>query len=514
MKESRTKSTVINTYMGMMVKGFNVIINFFMRTIFIRCLGTEYSGVSSLFTDILTILSFAELGIASAITFELYKPLVSGDEEQITKLMNFFKCAYQAVALTVLVAGLCFIPFMKYVIVDVPSIREPIILIYLLYLVNASASYLLIYKSTLLIADQRKYLVSSIEIAIAMIRTLMQCVILFVFKNYIGFLGAMIAFTLLQNIVVSVQVDRNYPFLKKYNSKLDKKEISKILKDVKALSLYKIAGAVLNGTDSVIISSVVGTVQVGMVANYKLVIAGVDGILQQFYSAVEPSIGNLAVEAEWDKQFQIFRITQFMTFWISCFSTVLFAVLLNPFMELWLGNLFVLPRYIVIALVLNFYVTMMMRSVASFRTANGLFVQGQHRPLVMSILNIVLSIILGIKWKVFGILIATVISRLLTQAWFDPLLVYRNVFQVPFLNYVKQYVEYGIVAVIVYLITDKISSLFIHSNLFLEFAGRLFVAILISNLILAIVYYRKTEFKELLNICKRFKSKVRRRKEC
>ena len=255
--------------------------------------------------------------------------------------MNFFKCAYQAVALTVLVAGLCFIPFMKYVIVDVPSIREPIILIYLLYLVNASASYLLIYKSTLLIADQRKYLVSSIEIAIAMIRTLMQCVILFVFKNYIGFLGAMIAFTLLQNIVVSVQVDRNYPFLKKYNSKLDKKEISKILKDVKALSLYKIAGAVLNGTDSVIISSVVGTVQVGMVANYKLVIAGVDGILQQFYSAVEPSIGNLAVEAEWDKQFQIFRITQFMTFWISCFSSVLFAVLLNPFMELWLGNLFV-----------------------------------------------------------------------------------------------------------------------------------------------------------------------------
>ena len=421
MKESRTKSTVINTYMGMMVKGFNVIINFFMRTIFIRCLGTEYSGVSSLFTDILTILSFAELGIASAITFELYKPLVSGDEEQITKLMNFFKCAYQAVALTVLVAGLCFIPFMKYVIVDVPSIREPIILIYLLYLVNASASYLLIYKSTLLIADQRKYLVSSIEIAIAMIRTLMQCVILFVFKN---------------------------------------------------------------------------------------------SILQQFYSAVEPSIGNLAVEAEWDKQFQIFRITQFMTFWISCFSSVLFAVLLNPFMELWLGNLFVLPRYIVIALVLNFYVTMMMRSVASFRTANGLFVQGQHRPLVMSILNIVLSIILGIKWKVFGILIATVISRLLTQAWFDPLLVYRNVFQVPFLNYVKQYVEYGIVAVIVYLITDKISSLFIHSNLFLEFAGRFFVAILISNLILAIVYYRKTEFKELLNICKRFKFKVRRRKEC
>ena len=203
-----------------------------------------------------------------------------------------------------------------------------------------------------------------------------------------------------------------------------------------------------------------------------------------------------------------------MTFWISCFSSVLFAVLLNPFMELWLGNLFVLPRYIVIALVLNFYVTMMMRSVASFRTANGLFVQGQHRPLVMSILNIVLSIILGIKWKVFGILIATVISRLLTQAWFDPLLVYRNVFQVPFLNYVKQYVEYGIVAVIVYLITDKISSLFIHSNFFLEFAGRFFVAILISNLILAIVYYRKTEFKELLNICKRFKSKVRRRKEC
>lgn len=513
MKGSRTKSTVINTYMGMMVKGFNVIINFIMRTVFIRCLGTEYSGVSSLFTDILTILSFAELGIASAITFELYKPLVNGNEEQISKLMSFFKRAYQTVAMTVFVVGMCFIPFMKYVIVDVPSIKEPIFLIYLLYLVNTSASYLLIYKSTLLIADQKKYLVSGIEIVTAIIRTFLQCVILFIFKNYIGFLVTMIIFTLIQNVIVSVQVDRNYPFLNKYKGKLEKNEISKIFKDVKALSLYKVAGAVLNGTDSVIISSIVGTVQVGLVANYKLVIAGVDGILQQFYNAVEPSIGNLAVEAKRERQFQIFRITQFMTFWVSCFSSILFAVLLNPFMKLWLGDIFVLPQYIVIALVLNFYVTMMMRSVASFRTANGLFIQGQLRPLVMSVLNIVLSIILGIKWKVFGILIATVISRLLTQAWFDPLLVYRNVFQVPFLDYAKQYIEYGVVAIIVYLITEKITSFVTHFNKFLEFAGKFFVAILISNLILAIIYCRKTEFQELIAIFRRFTSTARRIKK-
>lgn len=508
MKKSRINSTILNTSMGMLVKSLNVIINFVMRTVFIGSLGNEYNGVSSLFTDILMVLSFAELGIASAITFELYKPLAEEDELHIAKLMNFLKKAYRIVAFTIFAVGLCFIPFMKKVIIDVPGIKESIYLIYILYLMNTSVSYLQIYKSTLLIAAQRKYLVSGIEIIMTMIRVLLQCAVLLILKNYIGYLIIMILFTLSQNMIISIQVDKIYPFLNRYNKQLEEKEIQKIFKDIKALSLYKIAGAVLSGTDSVIISSLVGTVQVGLVANYKLVIAGVDGILQQFYSAVEPSIGNLAVEEDSKRQFQIFKITQFLTFWISCFGSISFVVLLNPFINIWLGEAYVLSKDIVVAMVLNFYVTMMMRSVASFRTANGLFVHGQYRPAVMAVLNIVLSAILGIRWKVFGILIATVLSRLLTQAWFDPLLLYRNVFREPFFNYVKQYIEYAIVTIVGYLIIERISSFVIISNIFWDFTMKFFMIVLLLNLLLILIYAKSMEFREVMVILKHLWGKV------
>ena len=145
---------MLNTLAGFVVKFATIISSFVTRTIFIRTLGIQYAGVSGVFTDILTVLSFAEMGIGSAIVYALYKPIAENDEPQIAKLMNAYKKIYSAIAATILVLGLCLIPFLKYIIKDVPDIVEDIRLIYLLYLVNTASSYLLIYKSSFLTAAQ------------------------------------------------------------------------------------------------------------------------------------------------------------------------------------------------------------------------------------------------------------------------------------------------------------------------------------------------------------------------
>ena len=90
MSKSRVVNSAVNTIFNFSVKLFDFGIKFVLRTVFIYTLGMQYVGVSGLFTDILSVLSFVELGIGSAITYALYKPLAENDEEKLGKLMHFY----------------------------------------------------------------------------------------------------------------------------------------------------------------------------------------------------------------------------------------------------------------------------------------------------------------------------------------------------------------------------------------------------------------------------------------
>ena len=56
-----------------------VLANFVVRKVFVVTLGENYLGLSGLFTDILSMLSLAELGFGTSVVYSLYKPLAEGD---------------------------------------------------------------------------------------------------------------------------------------------------------------------------------------------------------------------------------------------------------------------------------------------------------------------------------------------------------------------------------------------------------------------------------------------------
>ena len=168
MAKSRVVNSAVNIVYSFSVKLISFLASFILRTVFIRTLGMEYAGVSGLFTDILTVLSFAELGISTAMTYALYKPIADNDISQINRLMNFYKLAYRFVAGCVMAGGLICVPLLPLIVTDVPNIKESITLIYVLYLFNTASSYLLVYKSTLLTASQKHYEINKITIKISL----------------------------------------------------------------------------------------------------------------------------------------------------------------------------------------------------------------------------------------------------------------------------------------------------------------------------------------------------------
>ena len=182
---SRTQYAIKNASITTCMQIVNIVLGFVSRTIFIYLLNSDYLGVNSLFTNILTVLSFAELGIGNAIVFSLYKPIAENDKKKIQALMKFYKNAYWLIGSVILLAGLCVIPFLDVVIKDKPAIDESLVLIYCLYLFNTAVSYFFSYKKTLITACQKDYIVQIYTRVFQFVQLVVQSVFLLITHNFI-----------------------------------------------------------------------------------------------------------------------------------------------------------------------------------------------------------------------------------------------------------------------------------------------------------------------------------------
>jgi len=554
-KKSRTQNTVLNTAAGMIAKGFNIITGFIMRSIFINTLGAEYAGISSLFTDLLTLLSFAELGISSAIAFSLYKPVADGDNKKISALMQFYKRAYQLVAGTVLVVGLALIPFLGTLVPAEkinPAIRDDvakyIILIYVLYVINSAVSYLQVYKATLLTAHQENRRVTSIQMIMSVVRVCVEACILLslnlVIKEnrtiiYIIYLVAGIIITRTTNLIISRYVDKRYPEVD-YNTKesLSREEKKRLYKDVSALMIYKVCTQINTSLDSIVISSFFGPLWVGYVSNYRLASTKVRQVILQFFNSALPSMGNLAAEKDSEYQHKTFKSLQFMAFWICCFCTTCFVVLLNPFIRLWLQNEeFVMSMWMPIIVAAVFYSNTIMNPIASVRNANGLFVQGKYRPIVMCAINIGASILLGFSLGknganaeagVLGIRSATLISHCLTMQWYDPMIVYKHVFKKPLRSYFSMFFKHlgvtaGCIAVTYGLgillfgnceseSVNAFAGIFANTPDIAAFVFKGLLCVIIPNAVIILLYRKTEEYQRFMKVFQTFIAKLKNKK--
>lgn len=428
---NRTKNVFINSIAGIGGFVFSYVLSFAYRTIFIKVLGNEYLGIQGLFGGILSMLSLAELGLNSAITFSLYEPIANNEHEKIKCLLGLFRKLYFIVAGVVLALGLGCVPFLSFFIKERPAINDSLELIFILYLFNTVASYVSVYKLALIRADQKAYTITVVTNIGLMIRDVAQIAWLLITHNFIGTLLVMIGTTLLTNIVLSVYANRLYPFLKEKKSevKLVPEESKAIKKKISAMAKYRFGAFVVDGTDSLIISKMVGIVQTGLFSNYQLIFTGVKKIAGYVFTALTPSVGNLAYTSNKDKVKETFDQIIFLNFAISSICSICLCTLINPFIELiWIGKEYCFDSVTVYVFSLNFFFVMTHQSMLIFRNALGLFIYMQAKPIVEAVINIVASLILVHYFGVVGVIAGTIISYACTGFWVEPYVLFRKYF--------------------------------------------------------------------------------------
>lgn len=507
-QKGRLENAIKNSVFGVIVQGINVFLGLLVRTIFIRCLSQEYLGINGLFTNILTMLSLAEMGIGTAIIYNMYKPIAVGDQVQIAKLINFYKKAYSIIGCVVAICGLCIMPFLKYILNEQSSISN-ITIIYILFLLNTVISYFFAYKRSIFSADQRERVLHFIRLFYYIVRSGLQIAVLLIFRSFVPYLIMQIICTLLENITVSIFADREYPFLKKYkNSTLSKDETKGIIENVKALFVYKIGSTALDGTDNIIISTFDSVISVGLLSNYSLVTGAVQLLLSQITSSLTGSVGNYVVQESSEKNEQLLERLTFFNFIIYGGAFIVLLSCLTPFITVWAGMNYVLSFSVVLVHCLNMYIYGMMNSIWTFRSTMGLFMYGKWRPLVSAIVNIIISIFLAQKYGLLGVLLGTTITRLITNVWYDPYIIYKYGLKKSVLSYYIQWFKYLIICFMVSFILKLVFGVFKLSGMSLLIIS---LMISVSSFILTVfvIFWRNEDFCYFLELAKKLLKKLR-----
>lgn len=514
MKRSRTQNSFINVMTGMGGYIINTLLGIVCRMVFTRTLSTDYLGISGLFGDVLKMLSLAELGIGSAIVYALYKPLAVDDKEKIASLVKFYGKCYRLIGVIVAVVGVALLPFLNIIVKEPPNISENLYVIYLVYIFNTSSTYFFSYRSSLLSAAQQNYLVVGLSYIQTILQSILQMIVLYTTHNYMLYLMIQIVGIFIYNVTISYVAKKKFPYIADKDIKPLKKEEKKGLFDnVRYLIVIKVCGMLVNSTDNMIISYFKGLSTVGLSSNYTLLSSTLNALLVQVFNGINASIGNHNALEDKAKRKKLFDCVNFANFWLFGWAAIGIVVCSTDIVKVFFGENYVLGISIPIALAVNFYIQGMQNAVWSYKNTLGLFKYGRYLLIATAILNLGLSIWWGNKWGLFGIYLATSVSRLLTNAWYDPYMVHKYAFGMKVWGYYAKYIVYAVIICITCGICYFTCS-FIHISPIVDMLLKLIVCTIIPNLIFSLFFFRTEEFKYLKNtvlgFMNRFKKKISR----
>lgn len=508
MKKSRLEYSILNSSISMFIYILRLLIQFVARSFFIHYLGAEYLGLNGLFSNILSFLSLAELGIGTSIVFSLYKPLAENDEKHIVSLMRLYKKAYEMIGIAIGIIGLIIIPLLPFIIKDSNNIEMTnVYLYYILFLMNSVVSYFFTYKRSLIIADQKNYLVALNDFVFLFVLNVIQIICLYLFKNFTIFLVTQIAFTLIGNISISIITDKKYPFLKKVSpDKIEPELKQEIKKNVIGNMSSKLGGVIVMGTDNILISGFVGLTAVGIYSNYSLIIVSIQNLCKQITNSITASLGNFAISGERERAFDLFKRHLFVNHSLIYFSSIILLIVINPFISIWIGSEYVLSDVTIFLIIFNYVIQVYRNTNFIFIESFGLYWEQRYKPVIEAMMNLVLSLIflMGFGLGINGVLLGTIFSSLGFVVWFEGFVIFKNALNRPFKAFVKLFVRYILELLCSGLIVKKIMIILFSRNngvLFLVF--EVFITGLISLIIYIFLYRKRTEFQFVLSVGKK-----------
>lgn len=499
MKIERTKNATRNIFFGVLLKIYQIVVPFLMRTAMIYFMGVQYLGLDSLFTSILQVLNLAELGVGSAMVYSMYKPIAMDDSISICALMRLYKIYYHVIGGVIAILGFALTPFIPRL---VKSDLPPELNIYILYYINLGVTvlsyWLFAYKNSLFEAHQRDDIISKITFLTNTIRYSLQLIVIVFTKNYYLYIMMALFTQILTNLFTAIVATREYPDYKPYG-KINKKEVHLLNGRIRDLFTAKFGGVIVNSADTIVISTFLGLTALAIYQNYYYIILSLIGLFNIIFSACRAGIGNsLIVESHEKNLRDLKKMSMLIWLFLDCCVSCLLC-LFQPFMKIWVGQNLMLDSYMVFLFCIYFFIYIMQSFFSMYKDAAGIWHQDRFRPLIEALLNLVLNLLTVKFLGMYGILLSTILSMgVLSFPW-----LFKNLFNSLFRGGEKDYVILFLKNIVLIFITAIV--LYAICNLItiggiIEIIIKLIISSSVSTISYVLVMRKNIYFKELIKM--------------
>lgn len=501
---SRIKKTIKNAKVGVFFLIISTVIGFYSRKVFLDILGDDFVGLTTVLYTFIGMLSIAELGIATAITSVLYKPLYVRNESVICDIISFLGHIYKIISGVILVLAFILSLFFPFIFDDAIT---PIYWVYILFysfLISVFIDYYFNFKQTLIIADQKVHIVTKLLQTSTILKLLIQIVIIVLYESIIGWALAIIVFSILNSYWLNSKISKEYEWLKPSNKSF--KELLSdnqiILQKVKQLVIHKVGGFISGASDNLFIFIFANIALVAHVGNYQLILVQITALIKTAGAGVNASVGSLVAENNVNKLIKTFDELNSIRWIVSAVFVSCLFILTPPFITLWIGEKYILDESVFVVLLMILTLNIVRGTVDNYINAYGLF-HDTKAPIFEIGINIAISIIFGYYWGILGVMLGTFISLFIIVGLWKPYFLYSTTFKK---NY-KYYVVSLIKNIVIFLLS--ICSLIISVNsLKLSFTN--FYDWLVNAMIIVTIalFYSSSIFslldKEFRNLIRRF----------
>lgn len=434
------RKSLINVTVSISFKLITMVLVIVVKRFLIDYCGNEVNGLNALYLSIIGFLSVAELGVGSAITFCMYKPVVEKNYQKLSALYHLFKRLYLIIGGIVLVSGLLLTPFINVFAKDYDKIDVNLYLTFALMLISVVITYLLGAKTALINAYKNNYVTTAISQGGLLFQYVLQIIVLILTHSFVGYLICRIVSALVQWLITEIYANKKYNNIIIKRAKIDKETKGELLKSIKAMFMHKIGTLLVNTVDSVIISIFVGVVALGEYSNYTMISLSLSGILKLIFTSLTSVIGHLYVEENKDTTKKYFESFHFLNFIIATVFFLGYYAIIDDLIAVLFNENLIVAKSISFVITLNEFVQYMRQSTIVFRDATGTFYNDRWKPLIEGLVNIVLSVVLVKIVGVVGVIVATIITNLVICHIIEPYVIYSNAFKAsPKKHYIRNY---------------------------------------------------------------------------
>ena len=476
---NRTNAIYLNSSITLIGQSVQIMLGFLTRKIFINYLGVIYLGYNSVFSNILQMLNLADMGISVAVTSFLYKPLADNNKNQI---MAIYKKLYSILGLFVMIVGLVISIFIKELIPDASCNIWYLRSLFYINLAGTVSTYLLAYKRTLLVADQKSYLTNIVDTISYFIISVLQILALIVAQNYIVYLFLAISKNIISNFIISVKVNKNYKYIiAKADINLINEYQTQIVHYVKDVFISRIGAVVYYSTDNIILSVIKGSLLTGYLSNYTMITTQLNTVVTQVLGSVQATFGNFINTTE-NKIVKMKMTDNYfcVNFFIGNFCMICFSLLAQPFVKLFFGENMLLEFSTAVWLGVNLMLSFLIQLPSQMFVIYKLFYYDRPIIIISTVLNILVSVILVNIIGLNGVLIGTFITSLI-YLFSRFYIIAKYVYKVNYWYYIKKIIYYGTISMLTFIITYL-------PTRHMKDAGRLYFSIKMTFVVLLSVF--------------------------